>query len=93
MYIIVVYDIGDVKVQDHVRAFLRKFLIHVQLSVFEGEVSPAQLTEILHFFKKLKYEGNDGVIVYILRDQNKVKKEIFGSTFSPVSPDEPAFFV
>ncbi len=78
MYVIVVYDISDVKVQSKIRNFLRKFLIKSQLSVFEGEINPSQLREIEFFLKKLSIPENESVIIYILRDQNRVKKIYFG---------------
>ena len=78
MYVIVVYDISDVRKQARVRSFLKRFLIHVQFSVFEGELNPSHLVKIQQFLKHLSFEQGEGVLIYVLRDQSKVKRLVFG---------------
>lgn len=78
MYLIVVYDITDVKLQNKLRNYFRKFLTHTQLSVFEGEVTPSQFKEIQLFCKELGLNENESIVVYQLRDQTKVIRHLFG---------------
>ena len=79
MYIIVVYDISDVKTQNKIRNYLRRFLVHTQLSVFEGEVLPSQFEKIKLFFKNLNLDENESVVIYQLRDQSKVIRHLYGN--------------
>ena len=66
MFVIMVYDVSVDRVTK-VLKISRKYLNHIQNSVFEGELSPAQ-------YKKLKYEltktmssQHNSVRFYILR--------------------------
>ena len=45
MYVVVVYDVGEKRVQK-VLKFLRKYLTWIQNSVFEGNVTDAELFKI-----------------------------------------------
>lgn len=80
VYLIVVYDISDVKLQSKLRNYFRRFLVHTQLSVFEGEVTPSQFKEIQIFCKELGLNKNESVVIYQLRDQTKVIRHLFGDT-------------
>ncbi|NJE10542.1 CRISPR-associated endonuclease Cas2 [Thermococcus sp. MAR1] len=64
MYVIVVYDV-DVKRVTKVHRFLRTHLHWRQNSVFEGEVSRAQLYEIKRTLEGL-IDGDDSVLIYEL---------------------------
>ncbi|AEH25127.1 CRISPR-associated endonuclease Cas2 [Pyrococcus yayanosii] len=68
MYIIVVYDV-DVKRVAKVHRFLRTHLHWRQNSVFEGEVSRAQLYEIKRTLEGLIGDG-DSVLIYELPTGN-----------------------
>ena len=81
MYLIVVYDISDVNLQNKIRNYMRRFLYHTQFSVFEGDVTPSQFKEIELYMKNLKLESENSVIIYKLRDQSKVMKHVFGKPF------------
>ena len=54
----------------------------MQLSVFEGEVSPAQLREIKEYLKNIEIKTTDSIIIYKLRDQSKVEKIYFGKQYN-----------
>ncbi|AAR38871.1 NEQ016 [Nanoarchaeum equitans Kin4-M] len=74
MYAIVVYDV-NVSRQNQIREFLRKYLYHVQRSVFEGEISPSSL----YYMKKIlqSYIGEtDSLIIYVLRDKSCLMDKI-----------------
>ncbi|MEM4133728.1 MAG: CRISPR-associated endonuclease Cas2 [Candidatus Micrarchaeia archaeon] len=78
MYVIVVYDITEVKKQLKIRNFLRRFLNHIQFSVFHGNLNPSQLKEIELFLKDFDYEGNDSVVVFIVPIYSNIRNLVFG---------------
>ncbi len=80
MYVIVVYDV-DVKRVAKVHRFLRTHLHWRQNSVFEGEVSKAQLYEIEGTLKSLTEEG-DSVLIYELPSAN-FKLHVIGTDKNP----------
>ena len=82
MYIILVYDVGERRVAK-VCKFLRRHLLWVQRSVFEGEVTESQLEAIKHGVKKLVNKDGDSVYIYKMRSEWNVDKEIIGSEKSP----------
>ncbi len=81
MYIIVVYDV-DVKRVTKVHRFLRTHLQWRQNSVFEGEVSRAQLYEIKRTLESLT-GGEDSVLIYELPNGN-FNLHIIGVDKNPV---------
>jgi len=74
-YVIVVYDIA-VERQNKIREFLKRFLDHVQNSVFEGELKESQIFYIAENLKRMIDEENDSVIIYILPTQNSISRRI-----------------
>jgi CRISPR-associated protein Cas2 len=77
-----VYDV-NVKRVTKVLKVGRKYLNHIQNSVLEGELSPAQ-------YKKLKYEvaeiiddGQDSVRFYLLRTTSYMTVDKLGVTSRP----------
>jgi CRISPR-associated protein Cas2 len=81
MYVIVVYDV-DVKRVTKVHRFLRTHLHWRQNSVFEGEVTRAQLYEIKRTLENLIDEG-DSVLIYELPSSN-FTLHVIGTDKSPV---------
>ncbi|QAT39145.1 CRISPR-associated endonuclease Cas2 [Clostridium sp. JN-9] len=82
MYVILVYDIvldeGGARVSRNIFKICKKYLTHVQKSVFEGDITSALL-------QKLKLELNayirkdmDSIIIFKSRDQKWLKKEFWG---------------
>lgn len=81
MKIILVYDIElkeqkDQKRLNNIKKIARKYLYHVQKSVFEGELTEAKLyamkKEILEHVDKY----NDSIILYIVPDAVKIRREV-----------------
>lgn len=66
VYVIVVYDIG-VERQNDVREFLKKFLNHVQNSVFEGEIEESKVFYIKKWLERKIDKNKDSIIIYVLR--------------------------
>ena len=83
MYVIIVYDI-NVKRVNKVKAYLRKYLLWVQNSVFEGEITKSQLEKIKRDLSIICNESEDSVIIYSFRTKSN-EKEILGVEKSPVS--------
>lgn len=76
MYVIVVYDVyAD---RTHIpRKFLRKYLNHVQNSVFEGHVTESNLSEIKEFIKE-NIKDEESVFIYELWGEQYVERTIIG---------------
>ena len=67
MYVILVYDIksdqGGAKVLAKTFKICKKYLIHIQNSVFEGEISESQLLKLKMELNKIIREDRDSLIV------------------------------
>jgi len=77
VYILLVYDVGEKRVQK-VLKFMRKHLNWVQNSVFEGEVTEAQIIKIKNGLSKLIDKEEDSVLIYTARDKKWLSKEVVG---------------
>ena len=82
MYIVIVYDIEQERV-GRVCNYLRQHLTWVQNSVFEGELTKAQLTKVKSGLAKIVNAGKDSVIIYIMRDIKWMQRDIIGVEKSP----------
>jgi len=76
MYVILAYDIKDDKIRDKVRELLRKYLNHVQKSVFEGYIDKKVLDHIV--FEVLRMINTDDRILIIILDYKNFKKISLG---------------
>jgi len=77
MYALVVYDVGQERVTK-VLKFLRTHLNWIQNSVFEGELTEAQLVKIRLKLMQIIDEEEDSVIIFTSREQRWLKKSIIG---------------
>ncbi len=77
MYLIIVYD-AEPKRGIKLLKFLRKHLIWIQNSVFEGEVTKSQLELIKYEIKKIINNEKDSVIIYRFESQKYTSREIVG---------------
>ncbi|ENI8645041.1 CRISPR-associated endonuclease Cas2 [Listeria monocytogenes] len=84
MYVILIYDIsienGGTKVWRNVFKICKKYLTHVQKSVFEGEITPALLVKLRMELDKYIRDDQDSVIVFSSRQQRWLEKEVWGLT-------------
>jgi len=78
MYIILVYDIGEERV-NRVLKICRKYLTWIQNSVFEGDITEANLIKLRHQLSKTIEKERDSVIFYILRTTAYMEKETIGA--------------
>ena len=77
MYIIIVYDAAP-KRGAKLLKFLRRHLIWIQNSVFEGEVTEAQLQIILKGIKDIINKAKDSVIYYVFDSKNYTERGVLG---------------
>jgi CRISPR-associated protein Cas2 len=66
MFVILVYDANEKRVHRFLK-ICRKYLIHVQNSVFEGEITESQLRKLIFELKAIMSEEEDSVLVYKFR--------------------------
>lgn len=82
MYIVLVYDIkvDDLgkKVLPKVFKTCKKYLTHIQNSVFEGELSESQLVKLKMELGKFIRKETDSVIVFKSRSERWLDKEFWG---------------
>lgn len=83
MYVILVYDINledkeGKKVLRNVYKICKKYLVHIQNSVFEGELLESQLMKLKSEIKAYIRDDKDSVIVFKNRNQRWMEKIFFG---------------
>ena len=82
MYIILVYDIvfdeKGAKVWRDTFKTCKKYLSHVQNSVFEGELTKSQLFTLKKSLAKTIRKDRDSLIIFNSRDEKWLEKEILG---------------
>ena len=83
MYVILVYDINlenkeGQKVLRNVYKICKKYLVHIQNSVFEGELLESQLLKLKSELKTYIRDDKDSVIVFKSRNQRWMEKIFFG---------------
>jgi CRISPR-associated protein Cas2 len=76
MYIICVYDVEE-KRCNKVMKLLRKYMFHVQNSVFEGELTPSKFKEVKMNLNKI-IQSDDSVLFYYVYENKKINKEGLG---------------
>ena len=77
MYYILVYDVNVDRVQKMLK-LVRKYLNHVQNSVFEGELTDAQLAELKDAARELMEEDEDSIIIYRVGSKRWSNREVLG---------------
>jgi len=82
MYVILVYDIkGDddgQKVLAKTFKTCKKYLNHIQNSVFEGELSVSQILSLKMELQKIIRKELDSVIMFKSRNERWLQKEMWG---------------
>ncbi len=83
MYVILVYDINleereGQKVLRNVYKTCKKYLVHIQNSVFEGELLESQAIKLKKELDKYIREDKDSVILFKSRNQRWLDKEFLG---------------
>ncbi|ACV61814.1 CRISPR-associated protein Cas2 [Desulfofarcimen acetoxidans DSM 771] len=82
MYIILVYDIemdeGGAKASRRVFKTCKKYLTHIQKSVFEGDITPSLLQKLRIELDKFIRKDRDSVLVFKSREERWLQKEFWG---------------
>lgn len=83
MYVILVYDINleekeGQKILRNVFKTCKKYLVHIQNSVFEGELLESQMAKLQVELDKHIRQDKDSVIVFKSRHQRWLDKEFLG---------------
>lgn len=82
MYVILVYDIKTdekgKKILPKVFKTCKKYLVHIQNSVFEGELSKSQLKALKIELSQLIRDKCDSLIIFKNRQEKWLEKEFLG---------------
>lgn len=82
MYIILVYDIemdkSGPRILRRVFKICKKYLTHVQKSVFEGELTAAQLEKLKSELNAWIRDDQDSLIIFKNNNKKWLKKEFIG---------------
>ena len=82
MYVVLVYDISKdengQKRWSHIFKICKKYLSHIQNSVFEGEISKVKLVKLQQELKVYIDSNLDSVILFKSRQQKWLDKEFWG---------------
>ena len=82
MYVVLVYDVSQQEngSKRWLRIFkiCKKYLTHIQNSVFEGELSKAQLAKLQQELKLYIDEELDSVIIFKSRQEKWLDKDFWG---------------
>ena len=84
MYVIIVYDI-DTKRVAKVCKYLRQHLNWVQNSVFEGELTKAQLARVKAGLLGIIDDDEDSVLIYQMRHEKWMDRQVIGVEKNPVT--------
>lgn len=77
MYYIAVYDVGEKRVAKMLK-LCRKYLNWIQNSVFEGELTKAQMEEMMYHAKDIMDLDEDSLIVFSMTTDKFLTKKIIG---------------
>jgi CRISPR-associated protein Cas2 len=77
MKVIIVYDVNVNRVND-VRKVLKQYLIWVQNSVFEGELSESMLEELKLNLYNIIDPNEDSILVYTISNPKWINKMVWG---------------
>ena len=77
MYVVLTYDVGTKRVSKVMKT-CRKYMVHVQKSVFEGNVTEAKLEKLKKDLQKILHTDEDSVCIYKADNLAYRKKEQIG---------------
>jgi CRISPR-associated protein Cas2 len=75
-YLIVVYDVQADRTPKFLK-YLRQYLVHVQNSVFEGELTAGQAAEVESTLEEM-LEPGESVMVYRMAGESYVERSVYG---------------
>lgn len=77
MYVILVYDVAQERTSRALKT-CRRYLHWIQNSVFEGELSEAQLKALQKELTQILDTGYDSVIIFHFRQEKWVERTVIG---------------
>jgi CRISPR-associated protein Cas2 len=77
MFVILVYDANEKRVQKF-HKICKKYLTHVQNSVFEGEITDTDLRKLTDELREVLEETEDSVLIYKFRTRKYFERESIG---------------
>lgn len=82
MYVLLVYDVEQKRVAKALKT-CRAYLHWVQNSVFEGEITPGKLKELLGKLKKVTSQKKDSILLYKFNSESAFEKQVIGVEKAP----------
>jgi CRISPR-associated protein Cas2 len=77
MYVIIVYDVGIDRL-DSVRHILKQYLMWIQNSAFEGEITLGKLEELRVKVSSIIDKNQDSIVIYSISNPLWIKKSTLG---------------
>ena len=77
MWVIVTYDVGQ-KRNSKVLKVCRKYLVHMQKSVFEGDISEKNLNKLKSEIDRVIDVESDQVAIYVFDTLRYTRKDVIG---------------
>lgn len=77
MFVIVTYDVAQKRVTKTMK-ICRKYLTHVQNSVFEGMITEGKLNQLKHELQKVIVPAYDSICIYEIQNIKYTRKESIG---------------
>ena len=77
MFVIVTYDV-NAKKNNKVLKICRKYLLHVQKSVFEGMITEAKLKRLKNELAQVIKKDKDSILIYRFETWKYSSKEVIG---------------
>ncbi len=82
MYIILMYDIvtdeGSARVSRNIFKICKKYLTHIQKSVFEGNLTELNLLKLKSELNNYIRKDKDSLLLFISRSERWLEKEFLG---------------
>lgn len=82
LYVVLVYDIktdeGGPKVLNKTFKICKRYLNHIQNSVFEGELSNTQILKLKYELESVIRKDIDSIIIFKSRNNKWMEKEMWG---------------
>lgn len=77
MFVILTYDVNQKRVGKVLKR-CRKYLVHVQKSVFEGNITESKLNKLKKELRGIIDYDNDAICIYTMQSLQNMSKEQIG---------------
>ncbi|NPB03345.1 MAG: CRISPR-associated endonuclease Cas2 [Thermotogae bacterium] len=89
MWVILVYDVATEDSKDQqrltrIRKIVRRYLTHVQKSVFEGEITASNLEKLKAEVLAQADRSRDSIILYIFDSRTRYQRQILTHVKDPI---------